>query len=81
MRIAAGGGEGFAFLLPGNSPFEAALHLARTAARRAERAAWNPKTAKTPAEGKVSLNRGSDCLCNLALLCGDERERLTEIGI
>ena len=58
-----------AFILPGGSPKAAALHLARTVCRRAERAVVTlHATAEVPAEILVYLNRLSDLLFMLARL-------------
>lgn len=75
-------GEGLpslnSFILPGGSPTSAQLHICRTLARRAERAAWHAAKAygveddQAPAQGGVSplairyLNRLSDLLFILA---------------
>ncbi len=58
-----------AFVLPGGSPKAAALHLARTVCRRAERAVVGLSHAEpVPAEIIVYLNRLSDLLFTLARL-------------
>lgn len=65
------------FILPGGTPAGALLHLARTVARRAERAAWAQVTASphdTNAVAATYLNRLSDLLfilCRLANPGGD----------
>lgn len=56
-----------AFVLPGGSPKGAALHLARTVCRRAERATVKlARTARIPKDALVYLNRLSDLLFVLA---------------
>lgn len=56
-----------AFVLPGGSPKAAALHLARTVCRRAERATVRlSHEQQAPAEALVYLNRLSDLLFTLA---------------
>lgn len=58
-----------AFVLPGGSPKAAALHLARTVCRRAERAVVGLSHAESvPADMIVYLNRLSDLLFTLARL-------------
>jgi cob(I)alamin adenosyltransferase len=58
-----------AFVLPGGTPKAAALHLARTVCRRAERSVVHlSRSAKVPAEIVVYLNRLSDLLFTLARL-------------
>lgn len=58
-----------AFVLPGGTPKAAALHLARTACRRAERAVVRlAREEPVPAEILVYLNRLSDLLFMLARL-------------
>ena len=58
-----------AFVLPGGTPKAAALHLARTVCRRAERSAVRlAREADAPAEILVYLNRLSDLLFTLARL-------------
>lgn len=54
------------FVLPGGSPQAAALHLARTVARRAERAVLSLDDAPARREVVVYLNRLSDLLFVLA---------------
>jgi cob(I)alamin adenosyltransferase len=56
------------FVLPGGSPGAAALHVARTVCRRAERAVLALRDADAPARGEVViyLNRLSDLLFALA---------------
>jgi cob(I)alamin adenosyltransferase len=54
------------FVLPGGSPQAAALHLARTVARRAERATLSIDDAPVRREALVYLNRLSDLLFALA---------------
>jgi cob(I)alamin adenosyltransferase len=58
-----------AFVLPGGSAAAAALHVARTVCRRAERAVVALGAAETvPPEALVYLNRLSDLLFTLARL-------------
>ena len=58
-----------AFVLPGGTPRAAALHLARTICRRAERAVVRlTQVEKVPEEVVVYLNRLSDLLFTLARL-------------
>lgn len=58
-----------AFILPGGTPGAAALHLARTVCRRAERAVVHLATLEQVDEGiVVYLNRLSDLLFTLARL-------------
>ena len=58
-----------AFILPGGSPGAAALHLARTVCRRAERAVVHLATLEPVEEGLVVyLNRLSDLLFTFARL-------------
>jgi cob(I)alamin adenosyltransferase len=58
-----------AFVLPGGTPKAAALHLARTICRRAERSAVHlSHTERVPGEVLVYLNRLSDLLFTLARL-------------
>jgi cob(I)alamin adenosyltransferase len=58
-----------AFILPGGTPKAAALHVARTVCRRAERSVVAlAATAEVPAEFLVYLNRLSDLLFTLARL-------------
>lgn len=58
-----------AFVLPGGSPKAAALHLARTVCRRAERAVVGlARNEEVPAQFIVYLNRLSDLLFTLARL-------------
>lgn len=61
--------EGFTFLLPGESKLGAALHIARTVARRAERAS-SPLavSGEISAEATKYLNRLSDYFYALALM-------------
>jgi cob(I)alamin adenosyltransferase len=57
------------FILPGGTPAAALLHVARTVARRAERAAWalvNHEPERTSALPAKYLNRLSDLLFILA---------------
>jgi cob(I)alamin adenosyltransferase len=54
------------FVLPGGSPQAAALHLARTVARRAERATLAIEDAPVRQEALIYLNRLSDLLFALA---------------
>jgi cob(I)alamin adenosyltransferase len=54
------------FVLPGGSPQAAALHLARTVARRAERAVLSLDDATPRSEIVIYLNRLSDLLFVLA---------------
>jgi cob(I)alamin adenosyltransferase len=54
------------FVLPGGSPMSAALHLARTVSRRAERAVLNLDDAPARRDVVVYLNRLSDLLFALA---------------
>ena len=57
------------FILPGGAPGAAALHLCRTAARRAERAGWAAYAEHGPSMNEVALqylNRLSDLLFILA---------------
>jgi cob(I)alamin adenosyltransferase len=59
------------FILPGGTPAAALLHVARTVARRAERAAWAQVTASpedTNALAATYLNRLSDLLFILGRL-------------
>ena len=57
------------FVLPGGTPKAAALHLARTVCRRAERSVVRlTRSAKVPAEIVAYLNRLSDLLFTLARL-------------
>ncbi|HEX5830957.1 MAG TPA: cob(I)yrinic acid a,c-diamide adenosyltransferase [Gemmatimonadaceae bacterium] len=56
-----------AFILPGGTPKAAALHLARTVCRRAERRVVHlARTTEIPALAVVYLNRLSDVLFTLA---------------
>ena len=58
-----------AFVLPGGTPKAAALHLARTVCRRAERSAVRlAREEEAPAEILTYLNRLSDLLFTLARL-------------
>jgi cob(I)alamin adenosyltransferase len=58
-----------AFILPGGTPKAAALHMARTICRRAERSVVGlAATDEVPAEFLVYLNRLSDLLFTLARL-------------
>ncbi|MEB3071820.1 cob(I)yrinic acid a,c-diamide adenosyltransferase [[Mycobacterium] vasticus] len=65
------------FILPGGSPLSALLHVARTAARRAERSAWAAVEAHGDAVSVLPakyLNRLSDLmfvLCRVANADGD----------
>jgi cob(I)alamin adenosyltransferase len=61
-----------AFVLPGGTPKAAALHLARTVCRRAERSVVRlAREEGVPAEILVYLNRLSDLLFTLARLAND----------
>ena len=63
------------FVLPGGSPLAAALHLARTVTRRAERAVIALKQAEPDRVGTAPvayLNRLSDLLFVLARLANDD---------
>ncbi len=65
-----------AFILPGGSPKAAALHLARTVCRRAERSVVAlAREAAVPAEFLVYLNRLSDYLFTLARLANHRAGR------
>ena len=65
-----------AFVLPGGTPRAAALHLARTVCRRAERAVVRLAVAeKVPEEIVVYLNRLSDLLFTLARLANHRAGR------
>jgi cob(I)alamin adenosyltransferase len=58
-----------AFILPGGSPKAAALHVARTVCRRAERRVVHlQRTVELPALVVIYLNRLSDLLFTLARL-------------
>ena len=58
-----------AFILPGGTPKSAALHVARTVCRRAERSVVRlAREEGAPAEILVYLNRLSDLLFTLARL-------------
>ena len=58
-----------AFILPGGSPKAAALHVARTVCRRAERRVVHlQRTIELPALAVIYLNRLSDLLFTLARL-------------
>lgn len=62
------------FVLPGGSPAAAALHLARTVVRRAERRVvtlWQADSKKTSMETVKYLNRLSDLLFVLARAAND----------
>jgi cob(I)alamin adenosyltransferase len=61
------------FILPGGSPGAAALHLARTVCRRAERAVLAVDDAPPRAEVVIYLNRLSDLLFVLARLANHEK--------
>jgi ATP:cob(I)alamin adenosyltransferase len=65
------------FVLPGGSPLSAALHLARTVVRRAERRATELTAAEpdTSAEAVRYLNRLSDLLFVLARVANSNGER------
>ena len=68
-----------AFVLPGGTPKAAALHLARTVCRRAERAVVRlARTEKVGAEVIVYLNRLSDLLFTLARLANHRAGRSDE---
>lgn len=63
------------FVLPGGTPLAAALHLARTISRRAERCTvllMTPGTAETSIETVRYLNRLSDLLFVLARVANDD---------
>lgn len=62
------------FILPGGSPAVAAMHMARTVCRRAERRVLSMDEART-ADGRVYLNRLSDLLFVGARLAAEGRER------
>jgi cob(I)alamin adenosyltransferase len=65
-----------AFVLPGGTPKAAALHLARTTCRRAERAVVAlSREAEVPALFLVYLNRLSDLLFTLARLANHRAAR------
>ncbi|MFD2647568.1 cob(I)yrinic acid a,c-diamide adenosyltransferase [Devosia albogilva] len=65
------------FVLPGGSPLSAALHLARTVVRRAERRATELSAAEpdTSAEAVRYLNRLSDLLFVLGRVANSNGER------
>lgn len=62
------------FILPGGSPAVAALHVARTVCRRAERRLLSLDDERT-ANGRVYLNRLSDLLFVAARLAAKGQER------
>lgn len=62
------------FILPGGSPAVAAMHMARTVCRRAERRLLSLDDERT-ANGRVYLNRLSDLLFVGARLAAEGRER------
>lgn len=62
------------FILPGGSPAVAALHMARTVCRRAERRLLSLDDERT-ATGRVYLNRLSDLLFVGARLAAEGQER------
>ena len=65
-----------AFVLPGGTPKAAALHLARTVCRRAERSVVRlAREEEAPAEILVYLNRLSDLLFTLARLANHREGR------
>ncbi len=65
-----------AFVLPGGSPKAAALHLARTVCRRAERTVVRlSRQQRVPEEILVYLNRLSDLLFTLARLANHRAHR------
>jgi cob(I)alamin adenosyltransferase len=73
------------FVLPGGTPCSAALHLARSIVRRAEREAWALAGAEpVSADALVYLNRLSDLLFLLAreenVLAGVEEEQWLGAG-
>ncbi|WP_024822755.1 MULTISPECIES: cob(I)yrinic acid a,c-diamide adenosyltransferase [Aminobacterium] len=61
-------GQKFRFIRPGDSKTGAALHVARTVARRAERVALKLyRTKELPLEGYTYINRLSDAIYALSL--------------
>lgn len=65
-----------AFVLPGGTPGAAALHVARTVCRRAERSVVGlARTAEVPALFIIYLNRLSDLLFTLARLANRREGR------
>lgn len=62
------------FILPGGSPAVAALHMARTVCRRAERRVLSLDDERT-ANGRIYLNRLSDLLFVAARLAAEGQER------
>ncbi len=69
-----------AFVLPGGTPKSAALHLARTVCRRAERSVVAlSRSAELPVLFVVYLNRLSDYLFTLARLANHRAQRPDEI--
>jgi cob(I)alamin adenosyltransferase len=71
------------FILPGGTPGAALLHVARTVARRAERAVWalieeQPETTST--EPALYLNRLSDLLFILARVANPDGDVLWKPG-
>lgn len=68
-----------AFILPGGSPKAAALHVARTVCRRAERSVVDlTESTSVPSDFIVYLNRLSDLLFTLARLA-NHRSGLTDL--
>jgi len=71
------------FILPGGTPLSALLHVARTVARRAERAAWRAVDAHgdsiSPLPAKY-LNRLSDLLFILCRVANPEGDVLWQPG-
>ena len=70
------------FVVPGVCAPEAALHVARTVCRRAERRVVALPPENTPADGVTFLNRMSDLLFALARVCiaaAGEEERVWRI--
>jgi len=63
------------FILPGGSPGVAALHMARTVCRRAERRLLSLDDPRT-ANGRIYLNRLSDLLFVAARVAAEGRDRL-----
>jgi cob(I)alamin adenosyltransferase len=71
------------FILPGGTPGSALLHVARTVARRAERATWALLEAdpeRTGVQPALYLNRLSDLLFILARRAAGDAEVLWEPG-
>lgn len=74
-RISEGIKDGFCFVRPGDSSCGAALHLARTIARRAERVATPLfRDGAIEAESYVFLNRLSDLIYILSLKVDEEEK-------